>query len=243
MGGSVTANDLMALLAKRHSPPAWAFLTQVRNQTGFRRRVRTADALAMSLYPSRGLELHGFEIKVARSDWKAELQDPDKAEEICQYCDRWWIVAPDGIVFEDDLPPTWGLLIGGTDKLATLKSARKLEPLSMSRAMLASILRNSTAGMVPRCSIDKKITEAYRNGEEFGKRNRNETALKDLRERVTKFEDTSGLKLNDWQLGNVAAAVKLLTDGGLDGKRDELRHLAVRARAIAKDIEEATGHE
>ena len=55
---------------------------------------RYADAVAMNLFPSRGLALHGFEIKVSKSDFKSEIENPEKSVPVQQYCDHWWIVAP-----------------------------------------------------------------------------------------------------------------------------------------------------
>ena len=66
----------------------YALLFEVRNSTGYGKRIRSADALAMSLWPSRGLELIGFEIKRSRIDWLKELSQPEKAEEICRFCDQ-----------------------------------------------------------------------------------------------------------------------------------------------------------
>ena len=62
----------MALLALRYAPPAYAFFEEVRAQTGYAAG-GSADGLALSLWPSRGIELHGFEVKVSRSDWLREL--------------------------------------------------------------------------------------------------------------------------------------------------------------------------
>ena len=67
-----TEDGLCKLLRYRFCQPEWAFLSQVRNGTGYLRTTRTADALAMSLWPSRGLHLYGFEIKVRKSDWKKD---------------------------------------------------------------------------------------------------------------------------------------------------------------------------
>lgn len=95
MGKGITAAAVLDLLRKRYEPPAWAFLEQVRNSTGWKRTERYADAVAMSLWPSRGLEVHGFEIKVSRSDVLKELRDPEKAAPIMRFCDRWWLVLGD----------------------------------------------------------------------------------------------------------------------------------------------------
>lgn len=68
-------------LAKVFPPPAFVLLPQVRNGTGFsRRRTRTADAIAASVWPSRGLYLVGVEIKVCVHDWRRELADAAKSE-------------------------------------------------------------------------------------------------------------------------------------------------------------------
>jgi hypothetical protein len=73
-----TAAEVRAALMNRYCAPEWATFFEVANSTGGG-AVRSADAVAMSLYPSRGLRLHGFEIKVSRSDWLHELKQPDKS--------------------------------------------------------------------------------------------------------------------------------------------------------------------
>ena len=88
----------------------WAVARNVPNAAGFD-GTRRADAVAMALWPSRGLELNGYEIKVSRSDWRREIDgDAAKAEAVAKYCSRWWIVAPAGIVPVGELPDGWGLL-------------------------------------------------------------------------------------------------------------------------------------
>jgi hypothetical protein len=108
--GIMTASDIERELMKRYPSGEYAYFSQVRNGTGFPRETRTADAMVLSLWPSRGLELYGFEIKVSRSDWLSELKNPKKAEELSQYCDYWYIVAPSDIVEIGELPATWGLM-------------------------------------------------------------------------------------------------------------------------------------
>ena len=140
----MTEREILDALRERHPAPAWAFLEHVGNGTG-RNACRTADALAMSLWPSRGLELHGFEVKSARSDWLRELQDPAKADEIATRCHRWWIVAAeDGIVAQDDLfPQTWGLMVVREGALVVLREAPPLTPAPLSWEFLAAILRRT----------------------------------------------------------------------------------------------------
>ena len=47
-----------------------------------RRQVRTADMMAISTWPSRGLYAVGIEIKVNSSDLAKELASPSKADDI-----------------------------------------------------------------------------------------------------------------------------------------------------------------
>jgi hypothetical protein len=88
----------------------WVFCTHVRDAAGFD-GLRTADAVALDLWPSKGLELHGFEVKISRADWLRELKHPDKHRGVGRYCDRWWLVVPDRtIVRAGELPTDWGLI-------------------------------------------------------------------------------------------------------------------------------------
>jgi hypothetical protein len=78
-------------LAKRYAAPYYAFIKEFRDATGFDSK-RSADALAIGLYRSRGLHIIGFEQKTARSDWLREMKSPEKAEAIGQYCDYFYLV-------------------------------------------------------------------------------------------------------------------------------------------------------
>lgn len=138
-----TESSVAELLREKYSPPAWAFLTGVPDATGFSKS-RTADAIAMSLWPSKGLHLYGFEIKVSRSDWLKEIQDPSKAETFARYCHVWQIVAPKGIVKVEELPPEWGLLeITDRGNLRAKKAVAPTEPRApLSVEFVAALLRS-----------------------------------------------------------------------------------------------------
>ena len=58
-----SAADIHAALRLRYAQPEWAIMFEVANGTGAAQR-RYADAIAMNLFPSRGLCVHGFEVKV-----------------------------------------------------------------------------------------------------------------------------------------------------------------------------------
>lgn len=137
---------IFAALRKRFAAPEWAYFEEVRNGTGFSRRTtRTADGLAFSLWPSRGLELHGIEVKTHRGDWLREKKDPEKAEEIGRFCDRWWLAVTPGVVLDvGEVPSTWGLLEWDGKRWRTHRDAPSREAKPLDRPMLAAILRKAS---------------------------------------------------------------------------------------------------
>ena len=139
----IKASDIRAGMAKRWCAPQWAIMWEVGEGTGGASG-RYADAVMMSLWPSRGLELHGVEIKVSRSDWKREARDPAKAEAIAKYCDRWWVHTAPGVVDDpSDLPPAWGLREFDGKAWRTIREAEKTEAVMVSRPFLAAMLRRA----------------------------------------------------------------------------------------------------
>lgn len=134
--------------------PRYVYAEHVRNEGGFggwdvehfkvtgkRSTLRTADALAIDLWPSAGNVIHGFEVKVSRSDWLAELADPTKAEAFKRYVHHWWLVVPDAAIVRDDLPDDWGLLAYDGAGLRVRRRAPKLSPEPMPLGMTAAWLR------------------------------------------------------------------------------------------------------
>lgn len=92
----------------------WAVFDEVRSETGYTAGVstRTCDMLALSLWRSKGIALHGLELKVSRGDWLRELRQPDKAGSIAKFVDFWWLVVPSlDVVMPGELPMGWGLLV------------------------------------------------------------------------------------------------------------------------------------
>jgi hypothetical protein len=148
-----TERDMLDLLHLRYTRnqhgngPRYVMAEHVRNYCGFAgyrtiTPLRTADALAVDLWPSSGHVVHGFEVKVSRSDWLTELKDPEKAEAFKPYCDYWWLVVPDAAIVRDDLPPGWGLMTAvGTNGLRIRIRAPRLDRQPMPFEMTASWLR------------------------------------------------------------------------------------------------------
>lgn len=136
--------------------PRYVVAEHVRNYCGFAgyrttTPLRTADALVVDLWPSSGHVIHGFEVKVSRSDWLHELKDPEKAEAFKRYCDYWWLVVPDLGIVRDDLPDGWGLLAVSNGNLRQRRAAPRLDRQSMPHEMTAAWLR-ATAKTARACT-------------------------------------------------------------------------------------------
>lgn len=149
---------LFERLQVRYAEPEWALLSQVASGTGANAR-RWIDALAMNLYPSRGLALHGFEMKSSRSDWLRELKAPHKADDIHRYCDFWWVVAATkDIVKDGELPLGWGLLVPhGKSLQAEVVAQRSEAPAEIPRSFLGAVLRRAAAS-----APDREVAEQMR---------------------------------------------------------------------------------
>lgn len=147
----VSSRDIIAALARRFAAPEFVLLEQVRNGAGAHAE-RTADAIAMSVWPSRGLEIHGFEIKVRRNDWRREMKAPAKAEAIAGYCHYWWLAVEQGVVKNEEIPDQWGLFVLNGDPLVEMparglgvnpiKHAPRREPRQLDHGFLAAVLRS-----------------------------------------------------------------------------------------------------
>lgn len=149
--------DVRAALRIKYPMPEYCLMEEVRDAAGFDAG-RSADAIAMSLWPSRGLLVIGFEIKVSRSDWVKELKSPAKAEAIAKYCDQWYVVAARGIVQDGELPETWGLIEFDGKRLKEKKFApRNPEPAPLNRTFIAAMMRR--AGEIDQAAVRKAVEE------------------------------------------------------------------------------------
>lgn len=141
------AAALYRLLERRYPDSQYALFPEVADSTGYGQS-RWADAVAFNLWPSRGLEISGFEIKVSRSDWLSELKDHEKSSAVQRYCHRWWIVAGSRkLVKPEELPSTWGLLVPrGKDGLEAKVQAPLLKPKKITRKFVAAVMRRAAEG-------------------------------------------------------------------------------------------------
>lgn len=238
----MTSGQVKTLLRQRFGAPEWACFFEVGDATGARAG-RWADALAMNLWPSRGLALHGFEIKVSRSDWQSELRKPEKSAAIQRFCDHWWIVTPAGLVRDGELPPTWGLYEVTARGLVCKVQAPKLEAEPLTRPFVAAVLRQAgNVSAEERNAAINKALEADRaaiNGRVDEEVKRRSRKYEELSATIAKFEEASGVKIDTWRPQDIGKAVKLITDAGIVSTYHGVRTMAENARQFADRIDKA----
>lgn len=246
----LTSSDIRLAMSKRWAAPEYAIMWEVSNATGGAAK-RYADAVIMSLWPSRGLELHGVEIKISRSDWKREAADPSKAEAIARFCDRWYVHTTPGVVDDlSDLPPAWGLREFDGRSWRTIREAAKNEPEAMTRPFLAALLRRADDMM--RLMINEATREARdrasqeiiklretRNREIEEAAERRTASINAKAKNIEAFEAAFGEgSLVNWGIDHAALgrAARVLSECGSHGYTP----LAARLRAAADEIDAIT---
>lgn len=236
----MNTNTLRAALLTRYPAESWALAWEVGDGTG-RHCTRHADAVAMGLWPSRGLELHGLELKASRTDWLKELKDPAKADSVAKYCDRWWlVVANKDMVRPGELPPLWGLLAMTGDTLKQIVEAKPLKPIPIDRVFLAGLMR-ACAKPAARDNKDA-LQKEYWKGQEASRQysepkiKRLEDELAKVRAEIHQFEQAAGFRLNQGWKGTAHAGqvVRDVLAGKHDRDHDDIRHIRELAQGIVE---------
>lgn len=235
--------SVIEALYKRFPVKEYVVLTEVRDAAGHAAR-RSADAIAMGLWPSRGIELHGIEVKQGRADWLKEVKNPQKAENIFQYCDRFWLLAMEEMVVfsAEEIPRTWGYMQLVGSKLQIIKEAPLLSAKPISKTFLAALLKRATEGMIHPGTINDKLKEAQAEGERLAElaATKELNTLRALKESVDIFEKESGIDLSDtrWNFDPAATAhaIKVITDTGLREYMEKLDKALVTMREQLDNI-------
>lgn len=210
-------------------PNEYAMMPQVRNGTGYTKATRTADAVAISLWPSRGIDMIGFEFKSSRSDVMKELSSPEKSDEIGKHCAFWWLVVSDQkLISKDELPSAWGLIAIKDGVAKRVVKAPRRKAVDPDLPLLASIMRQAQGSVTGENDVQRRIAEAVSRA-----RAEMENAHRDAEERRKKSEAVNGASvlaardrflketgidiLMDGRYGRpLGDAVKFVLNGGLD---------------------------
>lgn len=189
-----TASGVYRCLCELWPSTAYAVLPEVGNATGGASK-RHADAVVMSLWPSRGLTVTGVEIKVSRSDWVSELKQPEKADAIAKYVDHWYVAVSDAsIVHKGELPPTWGLIACNWGKARIITPAPALSPVPLDRGFVAAMLRRAAAFTAPDAWLKEERHRIILAAEESAK-----ATWESIVQRLKKEKDALAKEISDFE--------------------------------------------
>ena len=219
---------------------------QVNNGAGFAYG-RTLDAVVFDTWPSKGLAVHGFEIKCSKSDLRRELQQTAKFAEFEPFLDTFSIVAPKEIIDRDIIPKRWGIYVPNDN--STLRTVRKPLYLHESGEQRREFLARTFAAAFARALVqrslstearDMALAEGFKNGEQSKAYELSQAAK--LSEQVVEFEQASGVSIGTYA-GNgtrIGEAVKFVLSGGLESKTRysvDLRNLAQNLLGLANEMD------
>lgn len=151
-----TSQDIRRLIADRHGITAampgtphkaaeWALFFELRNGTGFHGGAgdNYADAFAINLYPSKKHWRVAYEIKVSRSDFLHELQNPHKREWAFEISNEFWFACAPGVAKPEELPEGCGLLVVSGTKMKRVVAAKQRVARPLAMGEVAAIARKT----------------------------------------------------------------------------------------------------
>jgi len=146
----VDAPQVIRALQALHPEPEWATFPELADGTGGR-KVRTIDLFALNLWPSKGYRAVAYEVKISRSDFRRELDDPTKRAPWERLAHETWIAAPAGVVPVAEVPEGWGLIeIQEGGKVRRPRRAlQRQPPEAWPRSFTASLARRSAEPPAP----------------------------------------------------------------------------------------------
>ena len=242
------AQDIYSTLRGRFPENEYVLMREVSDGAGFDRS-RSADYIAVNLFPSRGLSIHGIELKSFRGDWLNELKNPKKAENIFQYCDYFWLLTQDEKIAKiEEIPPTWGWLNIKGDRIYTKKKAPVLKPKHITKSFMCAMLKRASdkRGYVLRDSIKEEVDRAFTQGGEHSSQEitRMKNKLNEIEKNVHEFEKASGIGLCELSSDHfwrdpkkMGEAFKFVNEqGGTQKIREKLMGLEEAAKNILENI-------
>lgn len=137
-----------------------------RYRGGVRASRQRIDAVAVGIWARTQHLVHGFEIKVSRSDLLAELRDPSKAEAGARACDRWWLALGDRRLLRslDEVPDGWGVLAPRGNGLTVMREPAPM-PGERAPGFTASLLQAAMVTPSYRRSLGWQAGYAKAHGE------------------------------------------------------------------------------
>lgn len=148
----MTSQDIIKALKRRYKndsrqTPRYVIAEEVRLGLGFAYMqagnvARRLDCIVLDTYSD--LAVIGFEIKVSRSDFLADLKLPEKHDQALRTVDKFFWICPEKLIQPHEIPPGMGLMWVSTKKVIRVKVASdwfSREKATISRTFAFSIMR------------------------------------------------------------------------------------------------------
>lgn len=202
--------EILRLLAQKYGETGhYACATEVSNGPGSYAH-RRLDFVAVNCWPSEGLKIMAFEIKVSKSDFRHELTDASKHNIFFDEIDNYSIVAPNYVL--DDMriiPPKWGVyhVVRNAEGKLELKTVRKPLDLHDEQMTERRIGRGFMASLVR--AIEKRGASQARNLE-------SENEIKErIQERIERTLTNGGRVMTQYDYEDLNRLRKICADLGI----------------------------
>jgi hypothetical protein len=196
-------------------------LEQVPDATGIHQG-HWIDVAVFDLWPSKGLLRSAFEIKVSRSDFIRELQQPSKHKWVLESFHEFWFVAPKDVIQLDELPVNVGWMCPRGNNLVVKRHAVQNPNPKLDDVLLAAFMR-AAAKEIARVN-STTVKDILQNSEVH-------QLAKLYQEAVTTFIHQRGLRKYE-QPKSMEDIVGWLGDATMDNQlkedRDHLLEIAAR---------------
>lgn len=177
----IKAEDIYCLLANKYSDTRqYSCAREVQEKTGWAQR--RLDFVVVDCFESNNLEIMAFEVKISKSDFRRELEDPTKHNIFFDDIDKYSIVAPDYVL--DDMsiiPPKWGVyhVIRNAEGNLELKTVRKPLALHDEQQHLRPVGRKFFASLFRAANTQSHVRSViYKERNELEKKIKHELEVK-----------------------------------------------------------------
>jgi hypothetical protein len=233
MAINVTADDLVKLIRQRYpinrpdGYQKYIVLEQVADGTGLYQN-HWIDVAVFDLWPSTGLSRYAFEIKVSRSDFLRELQDPNKYKWVIESFHEFWYVAPQDVIKIGELPLNTGWLCPRANKLTVKKRAVRNMNAKLDDILLAGFMRAAAKEVSRVTSVTAK--DILNNSDEYH-------LAKLFQQAVSRFLGSRGIPQFTDRATTVDDVVSWLENATMDKQLKEDRdHLLLVAGSFQRQV-------
>ncbi len=149
------AEELLVLIHKKYDGNEHIVLEEIPDGTGTFQR-RWIDAAVFGLWPSKGLDRSAFEIKVDRSDFIRELQNPEKHRWVQESFHQFWFVAPIDVIQVEELPNGVGFMYPKGNKLCIKRHCVRNPNPKLDDVLLCGFMRAAWKAIEKNRKTDEK---------------------------------------------------------------------------------------